>query len=292
MAVVGREVELAAVDAWLAGVEGTPTDRDSGCPILVLSGLAGIGKSTLWAEAVARARAKGFGVLACRPGASDVGLCYVGMADLLRPISAAVFDTLPTPQRRPVDVALLRAEPTTGDLDPRAVATGLTAVLDVAAGDRVLLLSVDDAQWLDAASARALSFALRRLRTQRVGFLGAVRTEDTVRTAARGGFAILERELGAGSLTRLPVGPLNLAATHNLIRDRLGATFSRPDLVRIHQAAEGNPFFALEIARDAVANGIPPPGEPLPVPTNQRDRMYAFNVPPPLVRGGPHPRPG
>ena len=56
--------------------------------------------------------------------------------------------------------------------------------------------------------------------------------------------------LGDSPARRIHIGPLTLAATHQLLRDRLGCALPRPTLVRIQQAAGGNPFFAQEIARE------------------------------------------
>jgi hypothetical protein len=77
-------------------------------------------------------------------------------------VPGEALGTLPAPQRRALEVALLLAEPGDGELDPRAVGTGLTALLDRMAVGGPLVLALDDAQWIDPASARVLAFALRR----------------------------------------------------------------------------------------------------------------------------------
>jgi len=114
--------------------------------VLVIEGEPGIGKTTLWSAAVSRARQAGWQVLWCRPVPSDTGLPHVGLTDLLRPVPVATFGRLPAPQRRPLEVALLREEAGEGDLDPRAVGTGLTALLAAVAETGPLLLAADDAQ--------------------------------------------------------------------------------------------------------------------------------------------------
>ena len=103
---------------------------------------------------------------------------HVGLADLVRTVPSGAFGMLPKPQRRSLNVALLREEASEGDLDPRAVGTGLTTLLGAVAGDGPLLLAVDDAQWLDPASAGALAFALRRLEERPVAMLAAVRAGE------------------------------------------------------------------------------------------------------------------
>jgi DNA-binding CsgD family transcriptional regulator len=285
MDVRGRDAELAQIDGWLrAGTPGAAEPVSSG-GVLVIEGEPGIGKTTLWGAVVHRARLAGHQLLSCRPVPSDAGLPHVGLSDLLRPVPAGAFECLPGPQRRALEVALLREEAGEGDLEPRAVGTGLTALLAALAEAGRLLLAVDDAQWLDPASARALAFALRRL-DGRARLVAAVRMVGPAwqrpgaapgerpggRHAPRAvGFAVIEAALGEQALSRLPVGPLSVASTHQMFRQVLGASFPRPVLVRIHRAAGGNPFYALEIAWEIRRAGVPPPGRPLPVPADQRD---------------------
>jgi predicted ATP-dependent serine protease len=59
--VVGREEELAALDAFVGRAEGGPA-------ALVLEGEAGIGKSTLWLAGVEHARTRGWRVLSVSTG--------------------------------------------------------------------------------------------------------------------------------------------------------------------------------------------------------------------------------
>jgi DNA-binding CsgD family transcriptional regulator len=259
--VLGREGELARIDTWLAELPGAVTAR-----LLVIAGEPGIGKTTLWAEATRRASAIGCRVLSSRPVPSDAGLPHVVLADLLRPVADDALRSLPVPQRRALEVALLRAEPGEGDLDPRAIGSGLTTLLDQMLADGPLVLALDDAQWLDPASAGSIEFALRRLENRPVAVIAAVRVSETGRRD--GDFAAIESSLDG---TRIDVGPLSVAAIHQVFRRALGGSFPRPLLVGIHRAAAGNPFYALEIAREIQRVGIPPPGQPLPVPANHRD---------------------
>jgi DNA-binding CsgD family transcriptional regulator len=269
MSIVGRDRELSRLDAWLG-----LTDSEPGLArMLVLVGEAGIGKTTLWVEAVRRCRDRGWSAMTCRPSASEAPLSYVGLADLLRHSPELAFEQLPPPQRRPLEVALLRAEPGEADLEPRAVGTGLSALLATMASGQPLVLAIDDIQWLDTASARALAFAMRRLEDSPVRLLAALRIGDPLDRRAAKPLAMLEKELGPKSVERLEVGRLSVAALHQLFREQLGESFPRPTLVRIHRAASGNPFFALEIAREL--RRLPPgagrPGEPLPIPEDQRE---------------------
>ena len=101
--VVGREVEIAAIEASLAA-EGS---RPAG---LLIEGEPGIGKTTVWREYVRLAQARGLCVLATLSTESEVKLSFAGLSDLLSSVPADVVASLPPPQRAALDVALLRID--------------------------------------------------------------------------------------------------------------------------------------------------------------------------------------
>jgi DNA-binding CsgD family transcriptional regulator len=253
-AVFGRDGELEAVARFLDGVPSGPS-------ALVLEGSAGIGKTTLWQAAVERAATRGYIVLACRAVESEAKLALAALADLLAGHAEDLLARLPAPQRHALEVALLRRAADGPARDPRALATAVHSVLLEIAARAPLLVAIDDLQWLDAPSARMLEFAVRRLRTARVGILAASRVGDP--QADR---LALGRALPDGRLVRVDVGPLSVAALHQVIGARLGQALPRPAVARVAQAADGNPLFAVEIARVLLERGSPPPGQPLPVP--------------------------
>src|SRR5258707_1292028 len=178
MDVIGRAAELGRLSAWLqSGTPSHPAPKEVRT-VLVIEGEPGIGKTTLWAEGVRQARMEGRNVLLCRPRPSDAGLPNVGLTDLLRSVPEEAFETLPLPQRRPLEVATLRRDAGDGDLEPRAVGTALAALLANLGNRGSLLLAVDDAQWLDPASARALGFAMHRQDGRDVRLLAALRIDS------------------------------------------------------------------------------------------------------------------
>jgi DNA-binding CsgD family transcriptional regulator len=251
-AVVGREAELAAIEEALA--EGR-----SGFTALVLEGDAGIGKTAVWRAGFERATRAGYRVLSCRAVQSEARLSFTALADLLAPVEPGAFDALPEPQRLALDAALLRNAPAAGvAASPRAIGTGLVTLLSTLAAAVPVLVAIDDAQWLDASSARALEFAFRRLETRRVAVLATRRPGVPARSA------ILAASAGDRVRTR-QLGPLSLAALYHIVAEPLGRRPPRPLLRRIERASGGNPFFALEIARALPAGG-PAPGEELPIP--------------------------
>jgi len=134
-----------------------------------------------------------------------------------------------------------------------------------------MLVAIDDVQWLDEASARALAFALRRLRRASVLLL-------LTRRLGEGAFAAdVEEALGPDRVDHLRLGPLSMGALQRLLRTRRGTTFPRPLLVRLHEASGGNPFYAIELARALAEEPPVDPTEPLPLPESlegvARDRL-------------------
>ena len=90
-------------------------------------------------------------------------MSFAGLSDLLGGVTTQ-FAALPAPQREALEVALVRRAGTSRRApDPRTVAVALRTLLVDLARTRPVVVAVDDVQWLDAATARALAFAARRL---------------------------------------------------------------------------------------------------------------------------------
>jgi DNA-binding CsgD family transcriptional regulator len=247
--IVGREEELASLNAFVASFH-------EGSAALTLEGEAGIGKSTLWHAAVTAARERGLLVLSSRPAEAERNLAHIALGDLLDDVLDDVLPVLLLPRRRALEVALLREEESGDSVDYRALAVAVRDVLQFLSEQKPLLIAVDDAQWLDPASSSTLTFALRRLASSPVLLLLAWRLVDATQP--------LERPLGLERVQRVPVGPFSVGALHRLLHDRLGRSFGRQTLLRVHERSGGNPFFALELAR--VLDEESSPLEPLRVP--------------------------
>jgi DNA-binding CsgD family transcriptional regulator len=267
--VVGRDVELARVGHFLDGISVAPT-------ALLVEGEPGIGKTTVWAAAIGAAESRSFRVLQARAAETEIKLSYAALADLVGADFEVTRRALPPIQQRALAAALLHAE-TDEPAQPRTIATAFVGVLASLAETTVVLVAIDDVQWLDPASAGALSFAARRL-PPRVGLL-LTRRGDPEELPPLG----LDRALAEDRLERLVPRPLSLAALHHLIHDRVGSAPPRPALARLAEASGGNPFLALEIARalapdwSALAGG-----GPLPVPRDleaiARERVRGLSV--------------
>ena len=253
--VVGRDVELARVGRFLEGLSVASA-------ALLVEGEPGIGKTTVWGAAIDAAESRGFRVLQARAAETEVQLSYAALADLVGADFEATRRALPPIQQRALATALLRAEDEES-AELRTIATAFVGVLASLAETAVVLVAIDDVQWLDSASAEALSFAARRL-PPRVGLL-LTRRGDPDELPPLG----LERALPEDRLERLVPRPLSLAALHHLIHDRVGSAPPRPALARLAEASGGNPFLALEIAGALVPDwSTLAGGGPLPVPRN------------------------
>jgi len=253
--VIGRDAELRAIEGFLGRLPAGPA-------ALVFEGAPGIGKSTVWACARDRARRATTRVLACRPVDAEAKLAFAALADLLEPVAERMLPLLAEPQRLALEVALLRASPQGAVPSPRGVAAAALSVLRLLAADGPLVIAIDDQHWIDRASADALAFALRRIGELPVGVVTAVRVTDGEAPDPLG----LAAAFGA-RLERLRLGPLTAGALHHVVRQHLGRVLPRPTLLRVTDASLGNPFYALEIARELIAAGVhPAPGDPLPVP--------------------------
>jgi DNA-binding CsgD family transcriptional regulator len=231
---------------------------------LVLTGGPGIGKTTLWEEGIRDARERGLRALVARPSGAEARLAYATLIDLLGGVETEELAVLPSPQRRALEAAILRAEPTEAPSDASAIAVGFLGVLRALATRGPLLVAVDDVQWLDPASAEALVFAARRLDEGGARFLLAKRPGKGVP---------LERALEPRGVDVLEVGPLSLGATRRMLSVRLGLALSRHVLRRVHEATLGNPLFALEVGRSLVGSGQPALGGDLPVPEDVEDLL-------------------
>ena len=127
MGLVGRDDELRAVAGVLHGLEELPR-------AVVLSGEAGIGKTSLWSAGLDAAEARGYRVLRTRPGEAETGFAFAGLTDLLEGAAADVLPELPSMQRRAIETALLLRESEFA-VDERAVASAFLGALRILARD-------------------------------------------------------------------------------------------------------------------------------------------------------------
>ena len=255
---VGRAKERAALLRFVDELAERPR-------VLLLEGEAGIGKTTLWRAGVAAAAGAGHRVLVSRPAERETTLTYSAIGDLLGDAFDEALADAPAPQRRALEIALLRRHHGTLQPDQRAIALGVLEAFRTLSASSPLVIGLDDIQWLDDSSARALSFAMRRLDGYPVGILAARRLAPGSVDPLDLMGAIADRDT-----VRLHVGPLGVTEVSRTLRAGLERPLSPPLVARVHEAARGNPFFALEIAH-ALRGAEPAAGTPLPIAGDVRD---------------------
>jgi len=171
----GRDAERARVAALLADA------RAGTAGALLIRGEPGVGKSTLLQHA--RAAATGMRVLTAQGLESEAPLAFAGLHQLLRPV-LSLLERLPAPQARALRVAFGQQDGPTED--PFLVALATLTMLSEAADSTPVLCVVDDAHWLDAASADALLFAAHRLRADPIALIFTARDGDAATFTAEG----------------------------------------------------------------------------------------------------------
>ncbi|WP_210648853.1 LuxR family transcriptional regulator [Nocardioides sp. SYSU D00065] len=249
MGLVAREPELAVIDGVLAR---EPTDTRA----VVLVGPPGIGKTSLWEEAVADAAARGMRVLVARASAAETGLPFAGVIDLLDGVSGEDLADVPPPQRRALEVALYRAEPGEHAPTDQVVSLALLSTLRALARRAHVLVAVDDAQWLDPSSQVALAYTARRL-SHHVTLLLSRRPATPTP---------VEQAVPEHRVDRVPVGALSLGGTRQVLAARLGLRLPHHLLRRVYDTTLGNPLFALEVGRLLARRDPERLGDELPVP--------------------------
>ncbi len=213
---------------------------------LSMEGVPGIGKSTLCRLLSAQARDGGTTVLDCRPTQAEQMLSFAALTDLLSPIDDATLEELPDPQREALAATTLRCHADGQAPEPRVIGTGLANLFGILAARQPLIVLVDDEQWLDQPSRDALTFALRRIEADLP--FGLV----TSRRSGTPGPSELAAALAAQWKRELHLDGMTAAAIFHIVRQELGLTLARPTLLRITEASGGNPFLAVELARNGL----------------------------------------
>jgi DNA-binding CsgD family transcriptional regulator len=220
----GRLHECEVLDRLLEAVRG----GESGA--LVVRAEPGVGKSALL-EYLA-GRASGCRVARAAGVQSEMELAYSGLNQLCAPVLDRI-DRLPEPQRD----ALRTVFGLSGGAAPDRflVALAVLGLLSEVAGEEPLVCLVDDAQWLDQASAQALAFVARRLVAESVALVFAVREPSAEQNFAR--------------LPQLVVGGLGEEDSRALLATVIRWPLDERVRDRIVAETHGNPLALLELPR-------------------------------------------
>jgi len=213
---------------------------------LLLSGDAGVGKTSLLDLAASLAADAGIRLLRAAGSQFEADLSYAALHQLIHPCLDEVPKLSP-PLAGALSVALGLGDGTPPE--PLQFATAVLALLREAAAERPLLLIVDDLPWLDRASALVLGMVARRLSGLPVALLAASRTGE-------------HSFFDQANLPVLPVEPLPEDAATELLNSRYPAMTARVQR-RLLETALGNPLALLELPASlgdlthAVAGALP-----------------------------------
>jgi DNA-binding CsgD family transcriptional regulator len=238
---LGRRRECAALEQLVASVRAGPSRA------LVLRGEAGAGKSALLEYLVQHA--SGCGIARAAGVESEMELAYAGLQQLCAPF-VDHLERLPGPQRDALGTAFgLR----NGHAPDRfLVGLAVLSLLSDIAEQRPLVCVIDDAQWLDAASAQTLAFVARRLGAESVGLVFGVR--------GPGGERLLD------GLPELAVDGLGEREARELLATVVAGPLDERVRDRIVAETRGNPLALLELPRGRtpaeLAGGFGLPGGP------------------------------
>jgi DNA-binding CsgD family transcriptional regulator len=237
---VGRETEQTQIETLLQQA------RAGQGSALVLRGEAGIGKTALLEQAAERA--DGICVLRALGVEAEAELPFSALHELLLPI-LQLLDELPEPQAVALKSAFALAP--TARVDRFSVYAATLSLLAAAAEDKTVLCLVDDAQWLDQASAEALAFAARRIGNEAMLMLFGARDPAGTTFASPG-----IREVRLGGLTPSESRALLEAAAPTL-----------PEAAGTHviDISRGNPLALLEFGAAGAESGEAEDVGPLPI---------------------------
>src|SRR2546421_58758 len=217
-----RRGEREALGGLLAAVRGGPSR------VWVVSGEAGVGKTALVESAIGSA--SGFRVMRAIGVESEMELAFAALQQLCAPMLDRL-DRLPAPQRDALGVAfgLSAGNPP----DRFLVGLAVLSLLAEVAEEQPLLCVVDDAQWLDRASAQALVFVARRLLAESVVLVLVTR----------------ERSEELTGFQELVVEGLRNGDARALLGSAVGGPLDERVRERIVAETRGNPLALLELPR-------------------------------------------
>ena len=251
--VVGRGRELTELEAAL---QSAASGRPSG---ILLAGDAGVGKSRMVGETVARAGESHFTVLVGRClDTADAALPYLPFTEIVASLAAARPEIV---AERPALRSLLPGTVVRDDAagDDRAlgqlrVFDAVLSALDALSAVSPALLVVEDLHWADRSSRDLLIFLLSHLTAQRLVVLATYRRDDLHRRHPLR--PVLSELVRLPAVERLELEPLGGDESLELVRRLADGSVAESRLRHIARRSEGNAFFAEELVTAAPA-GVP-----------------------------------
>ncbi|HEY1596407.1 MAG TPA: LuxR C-terminal-related transcriptional regulator [Thermoleophilaceae bacterium] len=234
---LGRRREREVFDRLLEAAHGGDGR------VLVVHGEPGVGKSALLEYAVEAAR--GFRVARTAGVEAEMELPFAALQQLCSPF-LELTERLPEPHRAALGVAFGIAAGSPPNLF--LVGLAVLGLLSEVAEEQPLLCVIDDAQWLDGASARSLAFVARRLVAEKIALV----------------FATREPSDALKGLPEVHVKPLGRRDARALLESVLPARVDESVLDRIVEETRGNPLALLELPQGLTPTqlaggfGLPP----------------------------------
>lgn len=229
MILLGRGSECAELDGLLNAV------RQGVSRSLVLDGEAGIGKTALLTYLVESA--SDLAVVRAVGMESEMELAYASLHQLCAPM-LHLLQRLPIPQRQALEIVFGLSAGASPDRFLVGLAT--LSLLSEAAEERPVLCVVDDAQWLDRASALTLAFVARRMLAEPVGIVFATRG------------SVLELQ----HLPELQVTGLRKSDARALLASTVRMPLDAQIGARIVAETRGNPLALLELPQGLTATQL------------------------------------
>ena len=245
---LGRQRELQVIDEVLAAARLGKSSR------LVIRGEPGIGKTALLEYATSKAET--MQLLSARGVEFEADLPFAGLHELLRPALGSIGQ-LPA-----LHASALRSSLGLGDrieADRLIVGAAVLGLISAYAENGPVLLTIDDANWMDRSSAEAIAFAARRLLADPVAIVVAVREGE-------------ESPFLSAGLPELNLSGLDEGAAAELLTVSKPTDSSAEFVRRMVEATGGNPLALLELGR-AVSHLPATPYEELPISTSV-ERAY------------------
>ncbi len=232
---VGRSRERRLIQRQITAA------RNGAGGLIILSGEAGIGKTTLATDVCQEAAGEEMIVLS--------GHCYDGAASPPYGPWLEVLEQLGNLSNQVPDLGALAMPDLTGGSSQTAQFSAMRAVLSAISRKRPLLILLEDMHWADSASLDLLRIIARGITSQSVALLVTYRAGEVTRTHPL--YQLLPSLIREAFAVRIDLSPLSDDDVHTLIRQDYGLT--EDDATRltcfVQAHAEGNPFFVRELLR-------------------------------------------
>ncbi|HTF07421.1 MAG TPA: AAA family ATPase [Asanoa sp.] len=259
-AFVGRDAEIAALREALKRV------RTEEPAMVLVGGEAGVGKTRLIEEFARHGGGARFLTGQCLE-LGEEGLPYAPFAGILRELVRA--EGVAVLEGHEAEFARLLPElgAVSHDADRGVLFDRVATLLTRLAADRPLVVVLEDLHWADRSTRDLIEFLVRGARTARVLMICTYRTDELHRGHPLRAFvAELDRARG---VERLDLGRLDRDGTAEILANIFGGEPAQRAIDKVHQRAQGNPFFVEELA----ASGDP--AACADIPESLRDLLLA-----------------